>query len=147
MESVWDDSEWEELSCQEAGHWNDWKGVVEDATQGMAQTIAWGLMGSMCSMKVKNDCIDSNWHAERQWAAADAQPYGEPIKPFASNIIERLKARRSKGIKWSEDEALADAERMPWHFDESSSDETSSSDDDKDEPPAKKKRVVQLHED
>ena len=66
-----------------------------------------------------------------------------PTSSSASRLDDR-----SKGTKWSEDEALADAERMPpWHFDESSSDESSSSDDDKDEPPAKKKRVVQLQED
>ena len=56
-----------------------------------------------------------------------------------SNIIKRLKARRAKGIKWSEDEALADAERMPWCFDNTSSEESSSEDDD-DEPAAKRKR-------
>ena len=45
----------------------------------------------------------------------------------------------SRAIKWSEDEALADAERMPWYFDDTSSDESSSEDDD-DEPAAKRKR-------
>ena len=70
---------------------------------------------------------------------ADAIAHGEPIKPFRSNIIKRLKARRAKGIKWSEDEALADSERMPWHFDDTSSEESSSEDDD-DEPAAKRKR-------
>ena len=67
------------------------------------------------------------------------QPWRTDQAIYFQHVIERLKARRSKGIKWSEDEALADAERMPWCFNESSSDESSSSDDDKDEPPAKKR--------
>ena len=56
-----------------------------------------------------------------------------------NSTIKRLKARRAKGIKWSEDEALADSERMPWYFDDTSSEE-SSSEDDGDEPAAKRTR-------
>ena len=73
---------------------------------------------------------------------ATALRHNEPIQPFTSNIVTRLKARRAKGSKCTEDEMLADAERYPWEFDESSSNESSHSDDeDEDEPAAKKKRT------
>ena len=66
----------------------------------------------------------------------------EAFQPFTSNIVTRLKARRAKGSKCTEDEMLADAERHPWEFDESSSNESSHSDDeDEDKPAAKKKRT------
>ena len=71
-----------------------------------------------------------------QIQVADALRHNEPIRPFTSNIVAHLKARRAKGTKCSEDEMLADAERFPWEFDEPSSDEESKDG----KPPAKKIR-------
>ena len=79
---------------------------------------------------------------------SDAVPIGAVHGIQHANGREAVESvANSHNERHDEDEALADAERMPWCFDKSSSDESSSSDDDKDEPPTKKKRVVQLHED
>ena len=68
------------------------------------------------------------------------------IEPFSSNVIEHIKKRRARGVKYDSDEDLKDAEKMPHEFDYSSAEEkniNSESDEDKadcETPPRKKHR-------
>ena len=79
------------------------------------------------------ECSASDNGAETHLREVESQiRHEEPIEPFTSNILNRLRARRAKGIKWTEEEALADSERMPWTFNESTDEGSEDSDNESD---------------
>ena len=81
-------------------------------------------------------------HIERM---ADDIDHCRTIEPFSSNVIEHIKKRRARGVKYDSDEDLKDAEKMPHEFDYSSAEEkdiNSESAEDKadcETPPPRKK--------
>ena len=54
---------------------------------------------------------------------ADDIDHCRHVEPFSSNVIEHIKRRRARGVKYDSDEDVKDAEKMPHEFDYSSAEE------------------------